>query len=438
MRPSIRRVPARLVLVAGLLLTGAVVLPANAAEVPNPTLTHVDSWAGIRHHAFNNYPYNAGLKGYSEEEYLISGTTSAGSPYTSRIIVRRPTDAKKFNGTLIADWHNVTAGRDLDIDFMWAHDYAFRHGYAYMGVSAQAVGVAYLKSWDPVRYADLVHPNDGDFDIFNQAIKALRSPGAVNPVRGLQVRRVIAIGQSQSAAKLADYLNSDELMSTNLIDGFIVHSAGGPIRDDNGVARPTRPVMKLMADEEGISARQKDSPTFRLWEEASTAHTDGDNQAYGEANRSLDGLGVLGDACAAADITINSLHRKFILDAALHHLTAWMIKGRQPPSLPRWTLDDSGAVAKDEYGNSLGGVRLPDLEAPVATHSHGGCAAGLAGSSVPLPKAQLDTMYPTHQGYVDKFTAATDQAVNAGYLLPEDAAALVDEADARHVGADLG
>jgi hypothetical protein len=141
--------------------------------------------------------------------------------------------------------------------------------------------VTFLKAWDPVRYADLVHPadNPGSIDILSQAIQALRSPESTNPLRGLPAReQVLAMGQSQSAAHLADYVNNDDYVNNGMADGFIVHSSGGKKRDDAGVARPPVPVFMLMADGEGIAARQADSPTFSLWEEASTVHTDGDSR----------------------------------------------------------------------------------------------------------------------------------------------------------------
>lgn len=63
------------------------------------------------------------------------------APYTSRIVVIRPTDPAKFNGTLLVEWFNVTAGQDTPADWMVAHREMLRRGYAYVGVSAQKVGV---------------------------------------------------------------------------------------------------------------------------------------------------------------------------------------------------------------------------------------------------------------------------------------------------------
>ena len=69
--------------------------------------------------------------GYQQSEYVLHGTAStfapkapltndgkwmvtAGNPadFTTRLVVYRPKDAKKFNGTVVAEWLNVSGGND--------------------------------------------------------------------------------------------------------------------------------------------------------------------------------------------------------------------------------------------------------------------------------------------------------------------------------------
>jgi hypothetical protein len=45
----------------------------------------------------------------------------------------------------------------------------------------------------------------------------------------------------------------------------------------------------------------------------------------------------------------------------------------------------------------------------------------------------LHSLYPTHADYVAKVTAATDQAVSAGFVRPGDKAAIVAKAEAANV-----
>ncbi|SPE31875.1 exported hypothetical protein [Candidatus Sulfopaludibacter sp. SbA3] len=152
----------------------------------------------------HNYPFFSALedlnrRGYVEQEYFYSGTanryeTPAGATgkvidgnhkYKTRLLVRRPADAKKFNGTVIVEWNNVTSGHDLDIDWYQIHDYLMRSGYAWIGVSAQRVGVAALKVWNKDRYgsldvtADLTVMDDAlSYDIFADVGRAAREPRA--------------------------------------------------------------------------------------------------------------------------------------------------------------------------------------------------------------------------------------------------------------------
>src|SRR4029077_1761931 len=98
--------------------------------------------------------------GYQASEYFLAGTATsyqlatpassdgrwnakaaASSPYKTRIVVIRPSDPAKFNGTVLVEWFNVTGGQDTPADWMVAHREMIRKGYAYVGVTAQRIGV---------------------------------------------------------------------------------------------------------------------------------------------------------------------------------------------------------------------------------------------------------------------------------------------------------
>ena len=90
----------------------------------------------------------------------------------------------------------------------------YLRGYAWVGVSAQSVGVngfpgpqaAGLKQWDPERYGSLDHPGDTySYDIFSPAGRVVgpdRAKSANDPMGGLVVKRLVAAGASQSAGRL--------------------------------------------------------------------------------------------------------------------------------------------------------------------------------------------------------------------------------------------
>ena len=71
---------------------------------------------------------------------------------------------------------------------------------------------------------DLRHPGDqGSFDIFSQAARAVGPTrnASVDPMGGLDVRRVVATGGSQSAMRLVAYINAVH-PPDQAIDGFLL------------------------------------------------------------------------------------------------------------------------------------------------------------------------------------------------------------------------
>jgi hypothetical protein len=96
-----------------------------------------------------------GTAGQPDDPLATAEVVDAGHPYTTRILVRRPTDADSFNGTVIVEWFNVSLSQDVDFVFAATHDYLLSNGYAWVGVSAQLPGTNALKQANPARYSNL-------------------------------------------------------------------------------------------------------------------------------------------------------------------------------------------------------------------------------------------------------------------------------------------
>lgn len=60
-----------------------------------------------------------------------------GNPYAMRLVVRRPVAPNRFNGTVIAEWNNVSNQWDQEVDWLQTHEHLIREGYVRVGVSAQ-------------------------------------------------------------------------------------------------------------------------------------------------------------------------------------------------------------------------------------------------------------------------------------------------------------
>ncbi len=129
------------------------------------------------------------------------------APFTTRLVVQRPTDADRFNGTVVLLWNNVSAGFDTS---GLGDTLELLDGYAIVGATTQRVAVngmgenpQGLVAWDRERYGSLSIPSDDySFDIYTQAARAVgpdRSVATVDPLGELDVRQVIAYGSSQSA-----------------------------------------------------------------------------------------------------------------------------------------------------------------------------------------------------------------------------------------------
>jgi len=430
--------------------------PDDAFPVANATVTGPVT-GGLRGHALWDSWFELEPLGYLDEEYFVSGRARVQpdgeeADYTTRIIVTRPGSDADFNGTVVLDWVNVTAQFENAVDSLESHAYLMRHGYAFVHVSAQERGVCCTpltpQVWDPVRYAALDHPGDDwAHDMFAQIALALRAPAGVDPMGGLRVKRVLAMGQSQSAQKLHDYVNLGYARS-RVIDGILIH---GDVGSGKAFTELPVPVLQLLSDYEADAEEPApaDPDNYRLWEIAGTAHTDqyvGLHQIEGQGPRTLANaprqlaaadadlhrsVGNYGEqvtpfdgVCVAAGA---SFPMRYAVDAALDYLNRWTGKGHAPPAGPRFAFDEAGALARDDDYNALGGIRYPPIEVPVASYASDVCQLG--GFTVPFTELQLAMRYPTHADYFCRMQAATRQSVMAGFLLPEDAGDLMERVE---------
>ncbi|MDO8863907.1 alpha/beta hydrolase domain-containing protein [Haliea sp. E1-2-M8] len=417
--------------------------------------------------------------GYQQREFFLSGEATAfrnvgelgtdgawevetaeTATYRTRVVVYQPLDAADFSGTVLVEWLNVTAGFDTGPSYGSAHVEILRQGHVWVGVSTQRVGIEgaetpvaplHLKAANPERYESLDHPGDSfSYDMFSQAAQALREPGNANLLEGLEVERLIAVGESQSAFRLVTYINAVHPLY-NTFDGYLVHSRGDGsaaltqsplepigtpesvlIRDDLNV-----PVFNFQTETDvfllgSITERQPDTDRFRLWEVAGTAHGDYYSFIIGREDTGEDPRFLLVDeangipgflSCARP---VNAGPMAWTLSAALRALVTWVRDGTAPPTAERLAVDDaSSAFLKDDLGNVLGGVRTPWVDAPVATLSgegqEGDRLCFLFGTTVLFDAAQMASLYVDQAGYEAAVSEALDEAIAGGFLLQEDA-----------------
>jgi hypothetical protein len=117
----------------------------------------------------------------------------------------------------------------------------------------------------------------------------------------------------------------------------------------------------------------------------------------------------------------------YVLQAAIAGLNAWVRNGEAAPVAPPMVLTDGAApqLVLDDNGIAEGGVRTPWVDVPVARTS--GLAPDespmsfLFGSGEMFDAETLRRLYPGGSAeYLERFTAALDRAITAGFLLPAD------------------
>jgi hypothetical protein len=448
--------------------------------------------------------YDLATLGYEETEYVVEGAAvsyelqgergedgrwdtvpAAEAPYRTRFVVRRPIDADRFSGTVVVEWHNVSAGIDAAPDWGFFHRHVAARGHAWVGVSAQKVGIdgggfaegIHLKLLAPDRYSSLEHPGDAwSFDMFTQVGQLLRLPANENPLQGLTARQLLAAGESQSAACLVTYINAVD-RHAQVFDGFFVHGRPGAGVSIDGVFLPSArgegiegtrraiaskgerirddvrvPVLVLQSETDvivlgGGLAKQSDSERVRVWEMAGAAHADTYTVVAGRYDD-----GTLGGARLAellrptsnlfigrTESPVNAgPQQHYVSQAALAHLARWAAGEEPPPMAPRLDVDAGGTgFEKDEHGIATGGIRTPWVDVPTAVMSGlgqgGESFAFLFGTTEPFDERKLASLYPGGPNeYQQRFGASLDATIAAGFLLAEDKEEIVELAAASY------
>lgn len=327
-------------------------------------------------------PVASESNGYVVEEHFLSGVAHAyaeekplssdgrwqvkpvaTAPFVTRLVVARPADASRFNGTVLVEWLNVSGGADASAAWGYLHRELVRSGYVWVGVSAQYAGIqggaadvqalkeylakhapgendagddaqlsrlalrgTPLKAADAGRYGTLVHPGDAfSYDIFSQAGRSLKGDGVLN---SMQVDHLLATGASQSASYLVTYVNAVDPLA-QVYDGFLLQvrkktsapidgdvfaalrSSTGPfaldhvrIREDVRV-----PVLTYISEQDlmakglgYLAARQPNTDRIVTWEVAGTSHGD----VYGLSVSAIDtaetSISDLANAYAQANV----------------------------------------------------------------------------------------------------------------------------------------
>ena len=434
---------------------------------------------------------------YIEEEYFISGSSTLFNyatnpplgptdiipiaedvPYQTRFILRRPEKKNKFNGTVVIEWWNSTAGFDTAPVWDASAEYFARNGIAYVGVTNSTTSLGFLADgcilFDILppacgtRYSTLSLPENGlAFEMLSQIANLLKSDRLNNPIPpDFEVERIYHAGQSQQGGSVITYASAFDLPGVN--DGYFVQQAaiarpinfgpacgaeGSPPFPDctprlvypDSLVRTDLQVPVYQANTQldlerlfGTVGRQLDTPTFRYYEIAGGGHvtTHEDVEILPADFIGPDPL-FLEDLCQNPINTTadGPVFASYVFNALWERMQEQSAKGTSPPA---GVLIDTigGIVQVDEFDNGLGGVRLPSMDVPTATYTSGNVAdpalppflqaignlaCFLAGSVTPFDEATLDMLYPNRGKYRSQISHAVKSLKSQGLLLQSDA-----------------
>ena len=360
---------------------------------------------------------------YVTEEYFVSGTI-ADAPYMTRIIVRRPRDARAFSGTVVSEALHA-GGRSLI--FEWSRQSILTRNHMFVEIVHSPANITLLKTFNAERYASMNIGMGQTNEVIAQVGRLIKSK--TGPFAAYDVRRITLMGTSASSGTVRTYLtaHADLRMPDGkpIVDGFLLTSTNGntplPIVDVPMIQMPTQTEVVTWA-ERGIAYRRPDSDDpgnrFRLYEVAGMPH-----------NNSRDNPGFQNDPCT---LPVTDFPAGAFTALGLNHLIEWIANGKTPPHAPPIAVDqdpknDGSHLALDAHGNATGGIRNVWVDVPIATYGVFGKGrttqqdrlCQLAGTKVPLADDALRKLYRGNSDYTARVEQRLTQLVAEGWFLPE-------------------
>jgi hypothetical protein len=380
---------------------------------------------------------------YDAHEYFVSGSAN-GQPYTTRIVIRRPADAAKFSGLVLAESMHPSGNAWM---FHFTHTYSMSAGHISLDILT-STHVPFAE-FNADRYKTLrVGPGQAA-EILAQVGALMKSKQSGNPLAALALRKMVLAGTSASAAVLINYLPAHMVLRLPdmkpIYDGFLPTSTGATIRQID-VPMIQVPTMTEVMTGNATARQDGDDPgdQFRVYEFPGMAHID-----------SRDAAAYYPNPCK---LPISRFPLAAYMSVALNHLWQWTDKGTVPPRADRILVDrnvasDGSIMALDQHGNARGGIRNVYVDVPVKkygvrnegavppiSNAHPFVAVrgeaaqnqlcGLAGYEVAFSPADLKKLYKDKKNYLRRVERSLDESTKAGWFLPVYRSAVMADANA--------
>ena len=492
----------------------AVIGCSIAAFAQKPAVTPIPKVAGPVPVTADSYPFISANRtqapvdlakiGYGEEEFFVSGTANVyhwpapgqltvktlNAPYTTRILVRRPADPARFSGNVMVETLNFS--RNYDWSFVWGimHPYVTEHRDAWVGMTTMPENIAFLKKFNPVRYAALSfkNPNPTEkcgpknetsdseeglrWDAMSQVGALLKSKDPSNPLAKYNVQYVYMTSHGSEVMAYANAVHNHVSLANGkaVYDGYLndieenpgrINRCDAPGRDvpegdPRQVVRNVNvPVIRVIAHGDlkhinTVKNRREDSDApgdrYRLYEVAAAPHMEGtyyrhlpvvEDQVKGGAEPGV-AVWPLPYSCNPSISFLDFPILRYVLDGAYANLDRWARTGTPPPKAERMVVTvppgaKEAIVEVDEFGNGKGGVRTPYVDVPIATYLPNTPGPGVCGNlarAVPFDWARLEQLYGSPKAYVEKISAAVDKLVKDRWITESDGKKMKEELSA--------
>ena len=425
--------------------------------------------------------------GYVEEEFYLQGVapaiTAAGEsvfnvPYITRILVRRPKDPARFNGTVVIEPFTWIGERGAG--WILTKDYLIRNGYADVAYTLNInkpegdpkimtdpdwssgrarppddMNLDFMRRFDYARYSPLGLYYDprrflrgalpDPFVPQSQGIGAelawlLKSNRPDGPLRALKTERVYVNSWAVTAQVWMDYLDQGRHQQWRLPDGrplidaymlgkMEFGSLGGEVVRVPRQAPREAPFVNVYSQSElmtdvlaGTAAPEdSDDPQLRFYELTGVPHLRPADLGTEEIELRASDIGKENDPQCVH--LYEQEPEDVLVSALLAGMDTWVREGKPMPRAPRVQRKGTEVVRDLNTGNLLGGARPPWITVPAAAYmTEAETHCGLVyDTKVPYDAQRLRAMYGNFAEYQRRFERAKLEAIQQRFLLPEDA-----------------
>lgn len=409
-----------------------------------------------------------------------------GVNYKNRIIIRRPENSKKFSGRVYMDILNATQRYDIEDLWHRTYLWCMENGHAYVGITSKPVNVMSLKNFDYERYKSLNWSNGESipfptvsnsdtipgteeglvWDIISQTGNLIRIRGINNIIGnntrcdaehsfdGWETKELYLCGQSQSGSYLNTYISYfDSIISIgsgrifdgymNIVGAFVQRSLRqrnyvGPLKLQLRHMHPcTLPficfsseadltLFKMFLDRDdlldvSIENKNEIGNRCRYYEISETPHTD----IICPILTSLDEIKKTGARLPSLSDnlvnSINDIHTEYYICGLLEKLHKWAMAA-QAPEVVTPLVRENGHLKKDRFGNTIGGLRTPYVDVPIARYiaSNPDDPEGICGKMKYFSKEEAENIYGNKSNYIIKFSMQTEEQVRQGWISETD------------------